>query len=101
MFDLSFTEIFLVVVAAVIFIGPKEMPAVIRGVAKAMRAMRGLTREIKKTFDELAKESGLKDEMAVFDHEMKMIQGDDGNWYEAYQPKTPMPPSDKKDAPDE
>lgn len=91
MFDFSLAELLLVVVVAVVFIGPKELPVVIRGLAKLLRALKGLTREIKKTFDDLADESGLKQEMQAFDHEVKMIQGDDGKWYESYQPKTPTP----------
>jgi len=89
MFDLSLAEILLIVVVAVVFIGPKELPTVIRAVAKAMRGIKGLTREIRKTFDDLAQESGLKEEAQAFDHEIRMIQGDDGNWYESYQPKKP------------
>lgn len=87
MFDISLAEMLLVVLVAVVFIGPKELPAVIRGIAKVIRALKGLSREVRKTFDDLAKESGLKDEMDGLDHEIKMIQGDDGNWYESYQPK--------------
>ncbi len=84
MLDISFAELLLIVVMAVIFIGPKELPAVVRVVAKFLRALKGLSREIHKTFDDLAQESGLKDEAAAFDHDIKMIQGDDGKWYESY-----------------
>lgn len=87
MFDISFGELILVVLVAVVFIGPKELPAVIRGIAKIIKAMKGLSHEVKKTIDELARESGLKDEMDAIDMEIRMIQGDDGNWYESYQPK--------------
>jgi sec-independent protein translocase protein TatB len=89
MFDISIAELFLVVLVAVVFIGPKELPTVIRAIAKMMRVVKGLSHEIKKTFDDLAQESGLKDEMDAMDREIKMIQGDDGNWYESYQPKKP------------
>jgi len=91
MFDISLGEMILVVVVAVLFIGPKELPAVVRGIAKFLKALKGLSHEIRKTMDDLAKESGLKDEMDAMDHEIKMIQGDDGNWYESYQPKKKPP----------
>ncbi len=75
----------LVVVVAVVFIGPKELPAVLRTLAKAMRALKNISHEIRKTFDDLAEESGIK-------NEIKMIKGDDGNWYEAYPlPEEPKP----------
>lgn len=82
MFDLSFAEIVLVIVVAVIFIGPKELPVVIRGLAKMMRGLRAMTRDIKKSFDDLAEESGLKDDIT-------MIKGDDGKWYESYPVSSP------------
>lgn len=84
--DLSLSEILLIVVVAVVFIGPKELPAVVRAAAKGMRALRGLTRDIRKAFDELAEESGVKDVTDSINAEMRMIKGDDGNFYESYDP---------------
>ncbi len=80
MFDLSLAEVALIVVVAVIFIGPKELPVVIRAVAKALRALRGLYNDIRRAFDELARESGLQD----IENDIKLIRGDDGKMYEAY-----------------
>ncbi len=80
----------LVVVVAVVFIGPKELPAVLRTLAKAMRALKNVSHEIKKTFDDLAEESGIK-------NEIKMIKGDDGKWYESY----PLPEEQKPQPKDE
>lgn len=84
MFDLSLAELGLIVVVAVVFIGPKELPVVVRTVAKGMRAMRGVYNELRQAFDELSRESGLKDAAKEFDQEVRMIKGDDGNWYESY-----------------
>lgn len=84
--DLSLSEILLIVVVAVVFIGPKELPAVVRASAKGMRALRGLTRDIRKAFDELAEESGVKDVTDSINAEMRMIKGDDGKFYESYDP---------------
>lgn len=85
MFDFSFAEIALIVIVAVVFIGPKELPVVIRAVAKAMRAMRSLANEIRAAFDELGRESGLKDAAEEFKQDVTMIRGDDGKMYESYQ----------------
>ena len=93
MFDFSFAEIALVVVVAVLFIGPNELPVVIRTIAKAMRAIRSLGKELRGVLDEIARESGLE-EMAKDVNEITMIKGDDGKMYEAYN-MAPLPP--KKD----
>ena len=87
MFDFSFAELALIVIVAVVFIGPKELPTVVRAVAKGMRALRSLTKDIRGSFDELARESGLKEASEALDHEMHLIRGDDGKMYEAYVPK--------------
>lgn len=90
MFDLSFGEIIMVVVVAVVFIGPKELPTVIRALSKGLKAVRALTAEVRGMFDDLAKESGV-DELKS---EVKMIQGDDGKWYESYPHVVPPLPQD-------
>lgn len=89
MLDVSLAEMLLIVVVAVVFIGPKELPAVIRALTKAIRALKNLSREVKKTFDDLAEESGMQ-------AEIKMIQGDDGNWYESYPLSDTPPPVEKQ-----
>jgi sec-independent protein translocase protein TatB len=82
--DFSLAEILLVVVVAVVFIGPKELPAVVRAIAKAVRWLKELTREIKKTFDALAEESGVKEITDTVNAELRLIKGDDGDMYESY-----------------
>jgi len=84
MFDLSFAELALIVVVAVMFIGPKELPVVIKAIAKVMRGVRSLAKEMRSLFDDIAKESGLDDTAAEINRETKMIMGDDGKMYEAY-----------------
>jgi Tat protein translocase TatB subunit len=88
MFDLSFGELLLVVVVALVFIGPKELPTVVRALAKAMRALRSLAAQVQQLFDELAKESGVKDVKQTLEQDIKLIQGDDGQMYEAYDVET-------------
>ncbi len=85
MLDLSLAEVALVVVVAVIFIGPKELPVVVRAVAKAMRSLRSLGNELRKAFAELARESGLDAAKKEIEREVTMIRGDDGKLYESYR----------------
>ena len=82
--DLSFAEILLVVVVAVLFIGPKELPVVMRALVKAIRWVKNVSRELRKMFDNLAQESGVKDTVDSFNAEIRLIKGDDGNLYESY-----------------
>lgn len=87
MFDLSFAELALIVIVAVIFIGPKELPVVLRAVSKAFRGMRQLAGEFRKAFDDLSREAGVDD----IKQEMRMIKGDDGKLYQSFDM-----PTDKK-----
>jgi len=84
MLDFSFAEIALIVVVAVLFIGPNELPVVIKTIGKAMRGMRGLMKEIRGIFDEISRESGLEEAERDVQHEITMIKGDDGKMYESY-----------------
>ena len=84
MLDFSLGEIILVVVVAVIFIGPKELPVVIKALASVMASIRSLMRELTGAFEDLAKESGLKDTADDIKRDIRMIQGDDGQMYESY-----------------
>lgn len=86
MFDLSLGEVLFTVMVAVIFIGPKDLPVVLRAVAKGIVSLRALSRDMRNAFDELAKESGIKEAADAIHDEVRMIQGDDGQWYESYAP---------------
>ena len=92
MFDFSLGELLLIVVVAVVFIGPKELPVVIRKVSQAMLKIKRFTAEIRKVFDEISEESGIKPHM-------QMIRGDDGKWYEAYPSALPADDSEGKKKP--
>lgn len=71
-------------VVAVIFIGPKELPAVVRAMAKAVRGMRKLAGDMRRAFDDLGQEAGLKDAADAINADMRLIKGDDGKLYESY-----------------
>ena len=92
MFDFSFAEIALVVIVAVIFIGPNELPVVIKAVAKAMRTIRSLAKELRAAFDDLSREAGLHDTADEISKEIRMIKGDDGQMYESYDHPIIPPP---------
>ena len=106
MLDFSLAELLLVIVVSVVFIGPKDLPVIIKALSKAMNTLRGFTHEIKQAFDDISRESGLHDAKETLDAEMRLIKGDDGKYYESYDIKnidvgTATPPDTKKhDRPD-
>ncbi len=87
MLDFSFAELLLIVIVAVIFIKPGDLPVIIRAISKAMSSIRSLSNEVKQAFDDVARETGLHDAKQTLDAELRMIQGDDGKMYESYDIK--------------
>lgn len=84
MFDLSLAEMALIVAVAVVAIGPKELPAVIRAVGRGIGQLRAMAHELKEAFSGLAEESGLKDAAEDIECEARYIEGDDGKRYRSY-----------------
>lgn len=82
--ELSFTEILLVAAAAVIFLKPEDLPVIARAISKAMRSVKSLMNEVKGAFDDISRESGIEQVRREIERETRMITGDDGKLYEAY-----------------
>lgn len=61
MFDLSWAEIAVLVVVALIFIGPKDLPVAMRTLSKAMRGMRSLASEFQRHLDEMVQQADLSE----------------------------------------
>jgi sec-independent protein translocase protein TatB len=59
MFDLGWPELMLIMVVALIVIGPKELPNAIRTVMSVIRKFRSTAREFQSGLNDIAKESGL------------------------------------------
>src|SRR5512134_2326295 len=59
MFDLSWQELFLIGVVALIVIGPKDMPQVMRSVAGLVRKVRVLSREFQSGVAQMMREAEL------------------------------------------
>ena len=55
--DAGAEEIMVVAVAALIFVGPKDLPVVLRRVGQFTAKMRGLAAEFRASFDEMARQS--------------------------------------------
>ena len=70
MFDFGFgySEMFVVAVVAIIVIGPKDLPKVLRAFGKTIAKMRGMAREFQGHLDQALKETGFDEVKKEFDN---------------------------------
>ncbi len=61
MFDISWTEFLLIGIVALIFIGPKELPGVLRTLGQYTRKIRGMAAEFQNQFQEAMREAEMAD----------------------------------------
>ena len=59
MFDLAWSAIALIVVVAIVVIGPKDLPDAVRGVARMVKKARTMAAEFRGQADELVREANL------------------------------------------
>jgi sec-independent protein translocase protein TatB len=57
--DLSPTHIIILIVVALLVVGPKDLPRMLRKVGQFMGRMRGMANEFRASFDEMARQSEL------------------------------------------
>jgi sec-independent protein translocase protein TatB len=58
-FGIGYTELVVVAIIAVIVIGPKDLPKVLRAFGKTMGKMRGMAREFQGHLDQAMREAGV------------------------------------------
>jgi sec-independent protein translocase protein TatB len=74
MFDISWSEFLLIGIVALVVIGPKELPAVMRTLGKWTRKVRGMATEFQNQFQEAMREAemaDLKKEVDDLAHDVK------------------------------
>lgn len=59
MFDIAWTEMLLVAVVAMVVVGPRDLPKVMRTVGSWVRKARGLAREFQGSIEQIARETEL------------------------------------------
>ena len=62
MFSFGWSEIALVVIIIVIVVGPKEIPNLLKQLGSLSKSLKKVSREFKKSLNELAEEGDLKDD---------------------------------------
>ncbi len=61
MFDLGWSELFVIALVALIVVGPKDLPRVLRGITQTLGKIKGMAREFQSGLDEMAREAELSD----------------------------------------
>ena len=89
MFDVAPTEFMLVALIALLVIGPKELPRLMRTVGQWVAKARGVARQFRSGFDEMVRESELADMEKKWREENERIMAE--NPIET-TPAAPAPP---------
>src|SRR6516225_2170649 len=61
MFDLSWSHILLLVVVALVVVGPKDLPKLMRTVGRWLGKARSMADQFRKSFDEMTREAELQE----------------------------------------
>ncbi len=91
MLNVGFSELLLVVVAAILLIRPKDYPTVIQAIAKVIRQFRELVDGVKGQVDTVLNDSGIND----FKASTRTIIDLEGKEQVAYDVNDILPPKDK------
>ncbi len=59
MFDIGWTEMLVVAVIAIVFVGPRELPGMLRTFGRAIKKVRGLAGDFQRQFDDALKDAEL------------------------------------------
>ncbi len=80
MFDLSFAELLLISVVALVVIGPQDLPKVIRAVMNLFKQVQGMMQDVRQSVDDIVNESGVDD----FKKETRYLIDQNGDYQEIY-----------------
>lgn len=61
MFDIGWTEMLVVAVVAIVVVGPKDLPQMLRAFGKTMKSVRKMAGDFQRQFDDAIKEADLDD----------------------------------------
>jgi sec-independent protein translocase protein TatB len=98
MFDIGWTEMAVIALVVIIFIGPKELPGVLRTLGQWVSKARAMAREFQDGLEDMARETGLDEAK----REIESATGDIGGMIEksidpgaelkgAFDPDYPLP----------
>ena len=67
MFDIGWTEMMVIAVVAIVVVGPKELPGMLRTFGKTMGKVRRMSRDFQRQFDDALREADLDEVRKGFD----------------------------------
>jgi sec-independent protein translocase protein TatB len=76
MFDIGASELLVIAIVAILVVGPKDLPVLLRTIGRYLGKMRAMAREFQSQFEEAAREAGL-DEMKKSFEEVKNYSAED------------------------
>lgn len=91
MLDFSFGEIALVVLVALLVVGPKDLPVMLRTIGRWFGQFKSITDEFKEGFRSAMEDTSLdemKKDMNEIHEEIKYITDDQGRLQRVYDPST-------------
>jgi sec-independent protein translocase protein TatB len=104
MFDLSWSHILIFLVVALVVVGPKDMPRLLRMVGQWTGKARAMANEFRKSFDDMARQSELDElrkEIENLRHEQPLADlHNDLNKSADVPLMTPLPPGPAMSGPD-
>lgn len=114
MFDLGASEMLLVLIVAIVVIGPKDLPLAMRVTGKWVGKARGVMRQFRSTFDDMVREAEMEElekkwrdqNEAIMREFPRVTDPDDAaTLAAAIEPVHPLPepapPTDRADSPTE
>lgn len=104
MFGLSWAETFVIAVIALIIIGPKDLPPLIKAGKQCLNKLKSMQRDVKSSFNQILEETELSDvkmdleaEADAINDEINTIVDMYGNKQRTYDLSDIIPDSDKDD----
>ncbi len=94
MFDIGWSELLLVAVLAIIFVGPKDLPRLMRTLGQYTAKMRAMAREFQNSFEDMARETELDElrkQVAELRHDVMRPLTDMQSAVEAPDKAAPQP----------
>jgi sec-independent protein translocase protein TatB len=77
MFDIGVTELLVIAIVAIVVVGPKELPRLLRTIGQVVSKAKSMAREFQNQFEEAAEEAGVTkmredfEQMADFSEDIK------------------------------
>ncbi len=97
MFDLSWSHILLVLIVALIVVGPKDLPKIMRTAGRWVGKARSMADQFRKSFDEMARQSELDElraEIEALRAKRPLAEIDSATAQPAFPPDLPAPSPD-------